>query len=46
MVYVETESGGRIFSAGSICFAATLPACGFGNPAARLLRNVIRDFLD
>ncbi len=44
MIYVQTEAGGRIFSVGSICFAAALPIDGFANPAARLLRNVVADF--
>ena len=46
MTFFEIVGGGAVFSTGSIAFAGALPANGFDNDVARLMRNVVRRFLD
>jgi N,N-dimethylformamidase len=41
MTVFETESGGLVFSTGSILFCGALPARDFQNSAARLLGNML-----
>ena len=45
MVVVERPSGGAVFSVGSICFTGSLPWQGYRNNVARLVRNVLANFL-
>jgi N,N-dimethylformamidase len=44
MVLVEHNSGGAVFSVGSICFTGCLPCNGFDNNIARLVHNVLTNF--
>ena len=44
MVYFETESGGRVFSTGSITFCGSLPHNNFDNNVSQLIANVIGEF--
>jgi N,N-dimethylformamidase len=44
LVYFETESGGRVFSTGSITFCGSLPHNNFDNNISRLIANVIGEF--
>ncbi len=46
MTFFEIDGGGAVFSTGSIAFAGALPVNGFDNNVARLMRNVVRRFLD
>ncbi|MEO3973505.1 N,N-dimethylformamidase beta subunit family domain-containing protein [Streptomyces sp. CAU 1734] len=44
LVIRELESGGAVFSAGSISFVGSLPHNGYRNNVSRLLSNVLRNF--
>ena len=44
MVLIEKESGGAVFSVGSIIFAGALPVNGGDNNVAALLANIVRNF--
>lgn len=44
MVLIEKESGGAVFSVGSIIFAGALPVNDGDNNVAALLTNVVRNF--
>ena len=46
MVYVKTPSGGEVFAVGSITFCGSLPWNNFDNNVSRLLRNVVKKFVD
>ena len=46
MVFFETESGGAVFSTGSIAWAGSLSHAGYSNNVARISGNVLRRFLD
>jgi|SRR5271166_1209453 len=46
MVFFETQSGGAVFSTGSIAYAGSFGHCDFDNPIARLTWNVLRRFVD
>ncbi len=46
MIYAEYPNGGSVFATGSITFCGSLPWNDFENNVARLLRNVMRRFLD
>jgi N,N-dimethylformamidase len=45
IVYFRTESGGEVFSVGSITFLGSLWRNGFEGPVSRLLENVVRRFM-
>ncbi len=46
MVYFDTQSGGAVFSVGSITFCGSLWRDGaFDGPVSRLLENVVRRFM-
>ena len=45
MVYFVTESGGQVFSTGSITFCGSLPHNNFNNNVSTLLNNVMNKFL-
>lgn len=44
IVYFDTQSGGAVFSVGSITFCGSLWRNGFEGPISRLLENVVRRF--
>jgi N,N-dimethylformamidase len=44
IVYFRTQSGGEVFSVGSITFLGSLWRNGFEGPVSRLLENVVRRF--
>ena len=44
MVYYETESGGSVFSVGSIAFCSALSYNAYENNISKLLENVIKAF--
>jgi N,N-dimethylformamidase len=44
IVYFRTQSGGEVFSTGSITFLGSLWRNGFEGPVSRLLDNVVRRF--
>ena len=44
IVYFDTQSGGAVFSVGSITFCGSLWKDGFAGPVSRLLENVVRRF--
>jgi N,N-dimethylformamidase len=46
VVFFETSSGGAVFSASSIAWAASLASNGYDNDIARLTANVLRRFAD
>ncbi len=46
MVFFETESGGAVFSTGSIAWAGSLSHAKYRNNVARISSNVLRRFLD
>lgn len=46
MTYFETESGGSVFSTGSITFCGSLPWNDYDNNISTILSNVIRRLLD
>jgi N,N-dimethylformamidase len=46
MTFFETESGGAVFSSGSIAYSGSLSWNIYENPIARLTENVLRRFLD
>ncbi len=46
MVFFETQSGGAVFSTGSIAWAGSLSHNGYRNNVAQISRNVLRRFLD
>jgi N,N-dimethylformamidase len=46
MVFFETESGGAVFSTGSIAWAASLADENYQNSVAHISENVLRRFLD
>ena len=46
MVFFETQSGGAVFSTGSIAYAGSFGHRDFDNPIARLTWNVLRRFVD
>jgi N,N-dimethylformamidase len=46
VVLFETDMGGMVFSAGSICWAASMAFDGYDNNVSRLTRNVLAAFLD
>ncbi len=46
MVFFETQSGGAVFSTGSIAYAGSFGHRNFDNPIARLTWNVLRRFAD
>ena len=46
MVFFETQSGGAVFSTGSIAYAGSLGHRNFDNPIAKLTWNVLRRFAD
>ena len=46
MTFFETESGGAVFSVGSIAWAGSLAHNGFENNVARITGNVLTRFLD
>ena len=46
MVFFETQSGGAVFSTGSIAYAGSFGHRNFDNPIARLTWNVLRRFVD
>lgn len=45
MVYFRTETGGQVFSVGSITFCGSLPWNQFDNNVSRLLYNVMKRFM-
>ena len=45
MVYLETPSGGEIFSVGSITFCGSLPFNNFENNISKLMTNIFDRFL-
>ena len=45
MVLLEQPSGGAVFSVGSICFTGCLPVDNYENNAARLVSNVLANFM-
>ena len=45
LAYIETETGGAIFSTGSITFCGSLPVNNFQNNISTLLDNVFHRFL-
>jgi N,N-dimethylformamidase len=45
LAYVEHEDGGRVFSAGSMCWIPAMAHNDFDNPVERITRNVLRHFL-
>ena len=45
LAYIETETGGPIFSTGSITFCGSLPTNDFRNNISTLLDNVFHRFL-
>ncbi|MEJ1974790.1 MAG: hypothetical protein WDN49_00845 [Acetobacteraceae bacterium] len=46
LTFFETPQGGAVFSVGSMNFIGALPVDGYDNPAAKLIENVIRRFID
>jgi len=44
MTYLETPGGGRVFSAGSICWLGGLSHAGYDNDVSRITENVLRHF--
>jgi len=46
MTFFELDGGGAVFSTGSIAWAGSLPVNGFDNNCARIMRNVLKRFLD
>lgn len=46
ITFFETPKGGAMFSVGSMNFIGALPIDGYANPAACLVRNVVRRFAD
>jgi len=44
--FFETESGGAVFSVGSIAWAGSLAHNGFENNVARITGNVLTRFLE
>lgn len=46
MTFLETPSGGALFSMSSIAWAGSLSHNGFRNDVAQITRNVIRRFVD
>ena len=46
MTFFETQSGGAVFSTGSIAYAGSFGHRNFNNPIARLTWNVLRRFAD
>jgi N,N-dimethylformamidase len=45
MIYLETSSGGEIFSVGSITFCGSLPVNNFDNNVSKLMTNIFDRFL-
>ena len=45
VVLIDTGNGGRVFSAGSMCWAGSLGFNNYDNSVATLTTNVLRDFL-
>jgi N,N-dimethylformamidase beta subunit-like, C-terminal/Concanavalin A-like lectin/glucanases superfamily len=45
MTYLETESGGAVFSVGSIAWTGSLSHAGYDNNVSRITENVLRGFL-
>lgn len=45
VVFIDAGTGGKVFSAGSICWAGSLAWNGYDNAIARLCRNAILHFL-
>jgi N,N-dimethylformamidase len=45
VVFIDTGTGGKILSAGSICWAGSLAWNGYRNNVATLCENALRDFL-
>lgn len=45
VVYIDTGTGGKIFSVGSICWAGSLAFSDYNNNVAKLTKNVLDDFL-
>jgi N,N-dimethylformamidase len=45
VVFIDTGTGGKILSAGSICWAGSLAWNGYQNNVATLCENALRDFL-
>jgi N,N-dimethylformamidase len=46
MVFFETQSGGAVFSTGSIAYAGSFGHRNFDNPIARMTWNVLHRFVD
>ena len=44
LVYYETDSGGAVFSVGSMCWCPALPHNGYENNVSRITENVLRHF--
>jgi len=44
LAYYETDSGGAVFSVGSMCWCPSLPHDGYDNNVARITENVLRRF--
>lgn len=45
IVLFQTDGGGAVFSAGSICFSGSLSYNGYDNNVSKLVSNVIQEFL-
>jgi N,N-dimethylformamidase len=45
VVYIDTGAGGRVFSAGSICWAGAMAFNDYDNNVSRLCANVLKSFL-
>ncbi len=46
IVYLEYPNGGAVFSAGAICWRASLSPYDYGNTVSRVTENVLRRFAD
>ncbi|MBM4407719.1 MAG: LamG domain-containing protein [Chloroflexi bacterium] len=46
LTYLEYPNGGAVFSAGSICWRASLSAYGYDNTVSRVTENVLRRFAE
>ena len=46
LAYLEYPNGGAVFSAGAICWRASLSALDYGNTVSRVTENVLRRFAD
>jgi len=46
IAYLEYPNGGAVFSAGAICWRASLSAYDYGNTVSRVTENVLRRFAD